>query len=70
MEKAQIDRINELAKIAKERELTPEEAVEREGLRRAYLESFRKSFRNQLDNTVVQMEDGTKVPLRDAPKRP
>ena len=42
MEKANIDRINELARIAKERELTPEEAAERAELRRIYLENTRK----------------------------
>ena len=37
MEKAKIDRINELAWLAKERELTEEEAAERAELRREYI---------------------------------
>ena len=68
MEKANIDRINELARIAKERELTAEEAAERAELRRIYLENFRAAFRQQLDNTVIQREDGSREPLRDRKK--
>ncbi|MBQ4088413.1 MAG: DUF896 domain-containing protein [Clostridia bacterium] len=69
MEKANIDRINELARIAKERELTPEEAAERAELRRIYLENFRAAFRQQLDNTVIQREDGSREPLKDRKKK-
>lgn len=45
MEKAKIDRINELGRLAKQRELTPEEAQEREELRREYLAEFRRALR-------------------------
>ena len=45
MEKAKIDRINELARIAKTRELTSEEAEERRLLREEYLNEFRRSLR-------------------------
>ena len=48
-----INRINELSRLAKERELTPEEAAERAELRRIYLENFRAAFRHQLNNTVI-----------------
>lgn len=64
MEKANIDRINELSRIARERALTAEEAAERHELRQRYLAAFRKNFKNQLDNTVIQYEDGTRKPLR------
>ena len=46
MEKAKIDRINELGRIAKMRELTEREKLEREALRKEYLEEFRKALRN------------------------
>ena len=46
MEKAKIDRINELGRIAKTRELTESEKLEREALRKEYLEEFRKALRN------------------------
>ena len=45
MEKIKIDRINELGRIAKERELTEEEKKEREQLRAEYIEEFRRSLR-------------------------
>ena len=56
---ANIQRINELAKIAKERELTPEEFEERARLREEYIKEFRLSFSAQLDNTVIRRPDGT-----------
>ena len=68
MDKANLDRINELSRISRERELTPLEQQERQQLRQAYLAAFRSQFRAQLDNTVVQYPDGSKVPLKDAGK--
>ena len=53
MEKEKIDRINELAKIARERELTPEEFKERKELREEYLASVRKNLRAQLENIEI-----------------
>ena len=69
MEQASLARINELAKIAKERALTEEEQAERARLRKEYLAEFRKAFQQQLDNTYVQYDDGTKVKLSDAAKK-
>ncbi len=45
--------------------LTPEEIADRDKLRQEFLAEFRKNFRQQLDNTVVQYPDGTKKPLKD-----
>ena len=45
MEKAKIDRINELGRIAKERELTEEEKAERQALREEYIAYFRAEIR-------------------------
>ena len=45
MDKAKIDRINELGRLAKERELTEEEKVERQALRDEYLAYFRAEIR-------------------------
>lgn len=56
-----LPRINELAKIAKERELTPEEIEERDHLRKEYLKEFRAGFREQLLNTKVVDEEGNDV---------
>jgi uncharacterized protein YnzC (UPF0291/DUF896 family) len=47
MEKIKIDRINELGRIAKERELTPEEAEERRILREEYISEVRKQLRGE-----------------------
>ena len=60
-----IARINELSRLSRERELTPDEVEERLRLRDQYLLNFRKSFRDQLDNTFVEADDGTKVALKD-----
>ena len=47
MEQQNLARINELAKIAKTRELTPAEQEERARLRKEYLAEFRKAFQQQ-----------------------
>lgn len=53
MEKAKIDRINALAKKAKESSLTAEEIAERDALRKEYIEAVRNNLRQQLDNVEV-----------------
>ena len=50
LEEKKIQRINELAKKKKKEGLNPEETAEQSSLREEYLKSFRKSFRNQLEN--------------------
>ena len=55
-----IARINELAKKAKTDGLTPEETVERDKLRRIYIDSVKASLTGQLDNTYIVYPDGTK----------
>ena len=45
MEKIKIDRINELARLAKERELTAQELEERRILREEYLDEVRRQLR-------------------------
>lgn len=64
MEQVILPRLNELARLAKERALTPEEEAERASLRKQYLATFRAAFQQQLDNTYIQYDDGTKVKLR------
>ena len=63
MEQKHLARLNELAKLAKERALTAEETAERAELRKEYLATFRATFQQQLDNTVIQYDDGTRVPM-------
>lgn len=45
MEKAKIDRINELGRLSKERELTPEERDEQKALREEYMREVRAALR-------------------------
>lgn len=51
-------KINEFSKIAKERELTEEEAKEREKYRRMYIDKFKESVRGHLDSIkVIRVDD-------------
>lgn len=63
MEQKDIDRINELARLAKERELTEAEKEERGKLRRAYIDAVKASLEGQLSNTWLQEPDGTRIRL-------
>lgn len=54
-----IERINELAKIAKTRQLTREEEKERKELREQYIKNFKNRFQNELNNVYIKNEDGT-----------
>ncbi|MBE6583987.1 MAG: DUF896 domain-containing protein [Ruminococcaceae bacterium] len=58
-------KLNEYARRIKAGEtLTPEETAERDRLRQEYIEAFRKNFKAQLDNTVIQYPDGSKKSLK------
>ena len=63
MEKTKIERINELAHLAKERELTAQELSERDALRKEYIEEFRRNTISVLENTYIVTPDGKKHPL-------
>ena len=64
MEQKKIDRINELARLAKERELTAEEQAERAVLRREYIDSVVGGLKGHLDNTYLVDEKGVKTKLK------
>ena len=55
-----IARINELAKKNREEGLTAEELVERDKLRRIYIDSVKQNLVGQLENTTIVYPDGTK----------
>ncbi len=55
-----IARINELAKKAKTEGLTEEELIERDKLRRIYIDSVKASLIGQLENTYIVSPDGAK----------
>lgn len=63
MEKKKIDRINELAHLAKQRELTGAELAERAALRAEYIADFRRATIEVLENTYIQTPDGKKHKL-------
>ncbi len=49
MEQKSIDRISELTRISRERELTDGEIAEREALRSEYIEAMKESLRSHLE---------------------
>lgn len=57
------DRISELTRISRQRELTAEEQAERQQLREEYLQSWRESVIGTLDNTYLVDEAGNKKKL-------
>ena len=68
MEKAKLDRISELTRIARQRPLTPEEQNERAALRTEYINEFRASMTGILDNSVIVRPDGTRESVKDRRK--
>ena len=68
MEQKRIDRINELYRLSKQRELTEEEKAEQQSLRREYIDSYRRSLTNILDNSSILRPDGTKEPVKKKTK--
>lgn len=64
MEQKKIDRISELTRISRERELTEDEQKERAALRREYIDSYKASLTGILDNTYIRNPDGSKQKLK------
>ena len=62
-----LDRINELARLSRERTLTEAEKAEQAALRRAYVDAVKASLQGQLDHTTIVEPDGTrhKLPRKD-----
>ena len=61
-----LERINELARLARERELTAEELAERDALRKEYVAEWRRGAEQVLENTYLVDEKGRK---RKLPKK-
>ena len=64
MENSKLERINELARLAKERALTAEELAERDTLRKEYIAEWRQGAIAVLENTYVVTPDGKKHKLQ------
>jgi uncharacterized protein YnzC (UPF0291/DUF896 family) len=63
MEKAKIERINELARKKKAGGLTEAETAEQAELRHEYLAEYRENMKAILDGIVIQEEDGSRHQL-------
>lgn len=64
MQQEKIDRINELAKKAKEEGLNEAELAERDELRKEYVREHKESLVKALENVRVLDEQGNKVKLK------
>ena len=64
MENSKLNRINELARLAKERELSQEELDERDMLRKEYIAEWRRGSEQVLENTYIVTPDGKKRKLQ------
>ena len=53
-----IDRINELSRKEKSEDLSTDERIEQQKLRRAYIDAFKENLKAQLDNIIVVDEEG------------
>ena len=67
MDKAQIDRINELARKKKTVGLTQAEVEEQAKLRRQYIDEFKENLKATLDDVYIEQEDGTYKQLQKKP---
>lgn len=65
MEKKKLDRLSELTRISRERELTKEEKSEREELRMEYRRAVTANFTNQLEHTTIIEPDGSRIKVSD-----
>jgi uncharacterized protein YnzC (UPF0291/DUF896 family) len=63
MEHEKILRINELARLSRERPLTAAERAEQAELRRTYVAEFRANTESTLQRVCVREADGTLRPL-------
>ncbi|MDO4268289.1 MAG: DUF896 domain-containing protein [Eubacteriales bacterium] len=63
MDDKKIARINELYRKSKAEGLTEAEKAEQDTLRREYIQSVRQNLRSQLNNVMIQEEDGSVTDL-------
>ena len=68
MTKEKMDRISELTRISRERELTEAEKTERQALREEYLAEWRRGTIETLESLRIENPDGTVVPLKKKKK--
>ena len=64
MTKEKINRINELARKAKQAGLTEEEKAEQQSLRQEYLQSIRADLHQTLERVRIVDQDGKAGPVK------
>ena len=64
MTKEKMDRISELTRISRQRELTEKEKTERQALREEYLAEWRRGTIETLESLRIQNPDGSIEPLK------
>ena len=69
MEKEKIARINQLARLSKQRELTAGEKAEQAELRRQYIDDWRSGAVAVLESIRIQEPDGSIHPLEKKRKQ-
>ena len=70
MDKKMLDRINELAKKKRNRDLPRLSKKKQKELYKIYLGEIRTQFNATLDNVSVEEKDGTVKPFKEAYKKP
>ncbi len=65
MEKIKLDRLSELTRISRERELTESEKTERQLLRNEYRSAVTGNLRSQLESMTIVEPDGSKIKVKD-----
>lgn len=65
MEKKKLDRLSELTRISRERELTEKEKAERTELRNEYRSAVTGNLRAQLESMTIIEPDGSKIKVSD-----
>lgn len=63
MDKEKMERISELTRLSRERELTEDEKAERAALRAEYIRDWRRSTIDVLENTYIVDDKGNKRKL-------
>lgn len=68
MDKADLNRINELYRKSKDVGLTEEEKIEQKQLREAYVRAVHNDLRGTLENISIKNPDGSVTELKDMKK--
>ncbi len=64
MDQTRLDRINELARLSRQRELSDAEKNEQKILRDEYIAEWKRGTEATLNQIVIVEPDGTKHPIR------